>query len=157
MGYYSRIQNNIRSNKNISTGINIIIYFDSVNCGWLCFWKKGRKYNGYVKFTFRNIHISAVATINTLDYDKIMITELKSFDIHEDELVIDMSKDSFKVTIEGGFLGKIIGKIAEFVFSVVNKIAKNAIVKKVQGPIKDLIKEKFVGKTILELTQEFGR
>ena len=125
--------------------------FYSVKCGFLCFWQT---FYGHVKFTFRNSHISAVATIND---DRTMITELKSFDIHEDELVIDMSKNSFKVTIEGGFLGKIIGKIAELVFSVVNKIAKNAIVRKVQGPIKDLIKDKFVGKTLMELMQEFGR
>ena len=75
-----------------------------------------------------------------------MITELQSLNIHEDELTIDMS--SFDLDISGG---KLLELVFEGVVSLVNKIAKNKIVNQIEGPIKDVIKEKVVGKTLEEL------
>lgn len=83
----------------------------------MCWWMQFRSdpnYYGYVTFKIRNIHVSASATLDT---DKQMITELKSLNIHEHELIIDMSGDSFNVKIHGDVLG-IMGKITEAVFWV---------------------------------------
>ena len=92
-------------------------------CPWMWF-RSDPNYYGHLKFKIRNIHVSASATLDT---DKQMITELKSLDINERELIIDMSSDSFKVKIHGDVLG-IMGKITKAVAWVVKKVAKNAIV-----------------------------
>ena len=104
-----------------------------------------RKKYGDLKFKVRDIHVSVALKI---DIGKMMITELKSLNVHEDELTIDMS--SFELNISGDESG-IFGTIFKGIVSLVNLIAKDQIVNKVEEPIKDLIKEKLVGKALTEL------
>ena len=72
-----------------------------MDCVPLCFWmvfRKDRNYYGNVRFKIRNIHVSAVGI---LDPKKNMISELKDFDIHENELIIDTSNDGLRVHLSG--------------------------------------------------------
>ena len=120
----------------------------SVDCGLLCWWMKFRQdpnYYGYVKFRVTDIHLSASAT---LDFKTMTITELKSFDLHEEELTIDIS--SFEIKIHGDPLG-LVGAILKGVVAAVDYFAKNAILDKVEEPIKDAIKKELIGKDLMEL------
>ena len=109
------------------------------------FFPSDTNYYGDMKFKIRNIHVSVVAKF---DFDNVMITELKSLNIHENEFTIDMS--SFEVNIHGDILG-IAAHVVEGIVHFVNAIAKNDIVNLVEGPIKDFVKENVVGKNLMEL------
>ena len=105
-------------------------------------------YYGYVKFRVTDIHLSASAT---LDFKTTTITELKTFDLHEEELTIDIS--SFDIVIHGDPLG-LVGAILEGVVAAVDYFAKNSILAKVEEPIKDAIKKELVGINLMELAFE---
>ena len=114
-------------------------------------FRKDPNYYGYVRFKIRNIHVSAVGILDT---KKTMISELKDFDIHENELIIDTSNDGLRVHLSGDlcWFGKcLFAEITEGVFWVVNKLAKNAILRKVEGSVKDMVKEKFVGISFMDI------
>ena len=116
-------------------------------CPWMYF-RADRNYYGYVKFRVTDIHASAAAT---LDFETTTITELKSFDLHEEELTIDIS--SFEIKIHGDPLG-LVGAILKGVVAAVDYFAKNDILNKVEGPIKDAIKKELVGKDLMEFLDQ---